>query len=132
MKKTFLLLFTAMMIQSCLFAGKSDLVLQSLTCEYAHDPSGIDVPNPALGWQIVSERQAVNQSAYRIIVSDSPEALKRNRGDVWDSGKVPSPKSQQVRYAGPELRTAQYYYWKVQIWDGQGNASAWSEPAHWS
>ncbi|MDR1098027.1 MAG: family 78 glycoside hydrolase catalytic domain, partial [Tannerella sp.] len=134
MKKTalLLLLFPAMMIQSCLFAGKSDVVLQNLTCEYAHDPSGIDMPNPALGWQIVSERQAVNQSAYRIIVSGSLEALKRNRGDVWDSGKTFSSQSQQLRYAGPELRTAQYYYWKVQIWDEQGKASAWSEPACWS
>ncbi|MDR1593788.1 MAG: alpha-L-rhamnosidase N-terminal domain-containing protein, partial [Prevotellaceae bacterium] len=131
MKRIFLLLLP-MMIQSCLYAGKSDILLQNLTCEYAHEPLGIDIPNPALGWQIVSERQAVNQSAYRIIVAGSLEALKRNKGDVWDSGKTPSSQSQQVRYAGPALRTAQYYYWKVQIWDDQGKSSAWSKPARWS
>ena len=131
MKRIFLFL-AAMMISSCLYAGKSDILLRNLTCEYAYDPLGIDIPNPALGWQIVSERQGVNQSAYRIIVAGSLEVLKRNKGDVWDSGKTPSSQSQQVRYSGPVLRTAQYYYWKVQIWDEQGKASAWSEPARWS
>ncbi|MDR1455073.1 MAG: family 78 glycoside hydrolase catalytic domain, partial [Tannerella sp.] len=106
--------------------------MQNPTCEYARDPLGIDVTNPALGWQIVSDRQAVNQSAYRIIVAGSPETLKQDKGDVWDSGKTPSSQSRQVRYAGPALRTAQYYYWKVQIWDGQDKVSAWSAPAQWS
>jgi hypothetical protein len=74
MKKTLLLLFLfpATMIQSCIFAGKNDLVLQNLTCEYTHDPSGIDVMNPALGWQTVSERQTVNQSAYRMVSMREP------------------------------------------------------------
>ncbi|MDR0395535.1 MAG: glycoside hydrolase family 78 protein, partial [Tannerella sp.] len=132
MRSTFLFLALTMMMQSCLWAGKGDIVLQNLTCEYAHDPLGIDAPNPSLGWQIVSERQAVNQSAYRIIVAGSLEALAQNRGDVWDSGRTLSSQSQQVRYAGPALRTAQYYYWKVQIWDEQGHISAWSKPARWS
>ena len=43
MKRTFLFL-PAMMISSCLYAGKSDILLQNLTCEYVPgDMNGLDV-----------------------------------------------------------------------------------------
>ncbi|MDR2641592.1 MAG: glycoside hydrolase family 78 protein [Planctomycetaceae bacterium] len=109
-----------------------DVFVRNLTCEYSREPLGIDVCNPVLGWQIVSQRQAISQSAYRIIVSDDLEVLKEDKGNIWDSGKVISSQSQLVRYAGRELKTAQFCYWKVQIWDEQGKPSAWSEPARWS
>jgi hypothetical protein len=56
MKRTFLFLFLflffpAMMISSCLYAGKSDILLQNLTCEYAHDPLRIDIPGQSIGME---------------------------------------------------------------------------------
>jgi alpha-L-rhamnosidase len=131
------LLLVSLLVASPIIAGgapdsQQAVSVQNLTCEYAREPLGIDARTPALGWQIASQRQAVSQSAYRIIVSDDIEALKQDKGNLWDSGKVTSSQSQLIRYAGQELKTAQYCYWKVRIWDEQGKPSAWSEPTRWS
>ena len=56
----------------------------------------------------------------------------RTRAILWDSGKVASDQSIQVRYAGKPLVSEQECFWKVRVWDEQGKASAWSEPARWS
>ena len=55
-----------------------------------------------------------------------------DKGDLWDSGKVTSDQSIQVRYAGKPLVSEQECFWKVQVWDEQGKASGWSRPARWS
>lgn len=50
---------------------------------------------------------------------------------MWDSGKVMSPDSVLVPYAGPALTSRTRYYWSVRVWDAEGKASAWSEPSWW-
>jgi len=50
---------------------------------------------------------------------------------VWDSGKQPSAESSLVVYAGPPLRSAADYYWKVRTWDQKNRKSEWSAPASW-
>ena len=112
------------------FAGFASIP-NTLTCGYAVDPIGIDDVQPLLGWQLPPAPNAM-QTAYRVIVAANPDKLRKNAGDVWDSGKVPSSQSQNVRYGGKPLRSGQYYYWKVQVWDRDGRASEWSQPAFWS
>jgi hypothetical protein len=107
------------------------LEVAKLECEYRRDPLGVEAASPRLSWQINSVQRGVVQTAYRILVADSPEALKKNRGNVWDSKKVKSDKSIQVAYAGKKLIPATPYYWKAMVWDNKGNASGWSEPALW-
>jgi alpha-L-rhamnosidase len=38
----------------------------------------------------------------------------------------------QVRYAGKPLASEQECFWKVRVWDEQGQPSAWSQPARWT
>ena len=106
--------------------------VRNLRCEYLNDPLGIDVSQPRLSWQVISSVRGERQSAYRILVASSPALLKKNVGDVWDSGKVPSDESVQIEYAGRPLAGLAKYYWKVQVWDASGRPSRWSGPACWS
>src|SRR5262245_45641593 len=100
-------------------------------CEYFVNPLGIDAPRPRLSWIVNDPRRGAMQGAYHVLAASSIEALKSDRGDVWDSGKVASDQSIHVEYAGPALRSRQRVYWKVRTWDRDGAASPWSEIAWW-
>ncbi|WP_426061767.1 family 78 glycoside hydrolase catalytic domain [Hymenobacter sp. B1770] len=88
-------------------------------------------PTPVLNWELDTYRRNVVQTAYRILVADSPKQLSQNKGNVWDSGKVMAGASIQISYAGRPLEPAKAYYWKVKIWDNQAAESSWSAPAEW-
>jgi alpha-L-rhamnosidase len=105
-----------------------------LRCEYAAKPMAVGVTQPRLSWVVQTGigQRGVQQAAYHILVASSPEQLKRDQGDLWDSGKVASDQSVHVAYAGKELCSAQSCFWKVKIWDQAGQASPWSEPAQWT
>ncbi len=103
----------------------------TLRCEYTINPVGVDSPKPQLSWELESAERDQRQSAYRLLVASTPEALAADRGDVWDSGQVKSPDSVHVAYGGATLSSRQRYHWKVQVWDGDGQPSQWSKPAFW-
>ena len=100
-----------------------------LWCEYAVDPVGIDVPEPRFSWILSSSRRGQGQSAYRILVASSGEALNNDVGDKWDSGVVASDASVNVPYAGAALASGERCCWKVRVWDARSAASAWSASA---
>ena len=99
-----------------------------LTVEYLREPAGIPLHDatPELGWQLPST--VAFQRAYQILVSDTPDALANNRGDVWDSGRVAGRQSLGVPYAGPALASGKAYYWKVRIWDEENRLTPYAEP----
>ncbi|MCA9731805.1 MAG: family 78 glycoside hydrolase catalytic domain [Deferribacteres bacterium] len=103
----------------------------NLRCEYKTNPLGIDILQPRLSWQLESDKRAVRQSAYQIQVALSSEALAKENALLWDSGKVDSEQSIQVVYAGPQLQTAQRYFWRVRVWDGNDKVSGWSDIQFW-
>lgn len=103
---------------------------ESLTVEMCRRPLGLEEQAPRLSWKILTDRQAVAQKSYRILVASSPEVLASDRGDVWDSGTVVSGRSVHVPYAGPRLEPMTRYWWKVFV-DTSGAGSAWSEPEYW-
>ncbi|MBG0850757.1 family 78 glycoside hydrolase catalytic domain [Streptomyces spinoverrucosus] len=88
-----------------------------LTVEHRTDPLGVDAETPRFGWRMASAARGRQQSAYRILVATSAERLRRGRADVWDSGRVTSPDSVAVRYAGDPLRRSTRYFWTVRVWD---------------
>lgn len=102
---------------------------EALTTDHRTTPLGIDEETPSFGWQLRSNRRGEEQTAYRVLVATSPEQLRRDQGDVWDSGKVQSSASLQVAYEGPQLESRTRYYWKVMAWDASGDAGRWSEPS---
>jgi len=88
---------------------------------------GIDKASPVLSWKIKSKQRDFTQSAYQVIVSDNAAQLANNTGSIWNSGKQLSANSIQVLYKGKALKPATTYYWKVQVWDQNKKALAWSE-----
>lgn len=86
--------------------------------ESKKSPLGIDAASPAFSWSFGNETvRAQQQTAYRILVSDSEIESHNPFGNTWDSQKIASNKTVHVRYQGPPLKSRQRYYWKVQVWD---------------
>jgi len=114
--------------------GDVDVGLRAgdLRCEYKVDPLGIDRTKPRLSWIMLCAQRAQTQTAYQILVASSPERLAAQQGDLWDSAKQITDQSMHVVYAGKALQSNQTCYWKLRVWDKQGRASAWSEPARWT
>ncbi|MGC9349195.1 MAG: family 78 glycoside hydrolase catalytic domain [Anaerolineae bacterium] len=102
-----------------------------LTCEYLENPRGLTVAQPRLSWIIESDRRGQRQTAYRILVADTKDALEVGEGNLWDSGRVVSNQTTQIPYNGRPLTSGQLCYWTVQIWDENGEASEPSAPAFW-
>ncbi len=108
-----------------------DLKVEGLRCEYLVNPLGVDSLQPRLNWTLDSKARGQMQTAYQILVAGSSEALRKNQGDWWDTGKVASDQTIQLVYAGKPLRSGARVFWKVRVWDKDGQASAWSAPAFW-
>jgi alpha-L-rhamnosidase len=105
--------------------------VMNTACESKINPVGIGTAHPRLSWVINSSGRDIRQSAWHVLVSDHPDQLKNNIGNLWDSKVVKSDGSIQVEYAGAPLSSEKKYYWKVQIHDQAGKATAWSETATW-
>jgi alpha-L-rhamnosidase len=105
---------------------------KKLQCESRTNPLGIDETRPELSWQLVSNQRNKKQSAYRILVASSLTKLQKEQGDLWDSKKVSSDSSCFVEYKGKQLDSKDECYWKVKVWDEEGNPSDWSKPAKWT
>ena len=112
-------------------ASEARLSLSDLQCQYLQNPLGVDKPHPQLSWLVRSGRQGVRQAAYQVLVATSPELLAKDRGDLWDSGRVQSSDSAHVAYCGAALTSRLRCCWKARVWDGSGHRSAWSPPASW-
>ena len=111
-------------------AFAQQLKVVDLTCQYKTDPLGVETPSPFLNWKLQSVQDHVVQTAYQILVTESKDELNNNIGKVWDSKKISSNQSIQVKYNGKMLQSGKRYFWKVKIWDNKKNAT-WSNSASW-
>ncbi|MBP5286038.1 MAG: family 78 glycoside hydrolase catalytic domain [Kiritimatiellae bacterium] len=107
------------------------LATYDLRCEYLREPLAVHEPAPRLYWKLASADNGARQTAYRVLVASSLEALEAGNADLWDSGKVESDECAHIEYGGVPLESKMDCYWKVCVWDGGGSASSWSEAAHW-
>lgn len=106
-----------------------------LRCEYRVNPLGIEERQPRLSWLLETDqpqRRGQRQTAYQILVASSEANLRADRGDLWDSGRVASEQTSHIPYAGKPLTSGMECWWKVRVWDQEGQVSPWSEPARWS
>ena len=128
-RSLYILIFLGLSFSS--FIGPAPIQVQVLRCEQLSDPSGIDARRPRLSWQIDGDQRDLRQIAYQLLVASSPENLQRDKGDLWNSGKVTSDQSCMIPYAGVPLKSRTACYWKVKVWTTAGESS-WSQPARWS
>lgn len=106
-------------------------LVTKLECEYHSNPIGIDISQPRLSWQILSDENNLKQTSYEIRVADTPENLVKRSSLIWTSGIVKSDQSVNVTYKGPQLISMQRVYWQVRVWDNKDKVTEWSAPAYW-
>ncbi len=102
-----------------------------LLLELLSAPLGIGNFSPAMSWVVEHPESNQYQTAYQIRVSSSSAALETSAGDVWDSGRIESSESSNVRYDGPAIEPDTVYYWQVRVWDNADRSSPFSEPQMW-
>ena len=130
MKKAnvFQLLISLFLVFSC---TTEEFSIDNLKCEYKTNPIGVDIETPRFNWIMNSSQRGAYQTAYRIIVSSTQENCKQDVGDIWDSKKVDSDKSNQIYFEGIELKSNSKYFWKVTVWN-QSEIKSSSELAFWT
>jgi alpha-L-rhamnosidase len=99
--------------------------IAKLRCDYMENPVGFDFDRPSFSWLTEAEGVNKRQSARRLQVSLSPECSS----PLYDSGKLESDESVGVRLE-MDLEKRTRYFWRVKVWDEQGNESPWSETAY--
>ena len=127
--KLFKLLLVTLFISLTSCYSESGVLIIDLRCEYRINPLAIDNTSPRLSWKLKQDNpvRGQQQTAYQVLVASNLENLENNIGDFWDSGKVESNQSVNNTYQGSELQSAKQYFWKVKVWDKDGNASNWSD-----
>jgi alpha-L-rhamnosidase len=118
-------------VLSTIFAFRQSndrIVLTELQCEYRTEPIGIDVSAPRFGWRLSDPKHVRGQvqTAYHIFVAGSFDKLTETKADVWNSGKIKSSQSVLAPYGGKKLQSSSAYFWKVRVYDRDGNSSEWT------
>lgn len=111
------MLLCGFLFAACGYKPEPELQIKDLTVNYKVNPIGIDEA-PVFSWKLESQEQELKQTAYQILVSDSPEELE-GENYIWNSGKVAAETSVAIPYFGEELEEEQDYYWKVRVWDNK-------------
>ncbi|MFT4095058.1 MAG: family 78 glycoside hydrolase catalytic domain [Niabella sp.] len=101
--------------------------VQNLLIEQQSYPIGIATAQPRFSWQLTSDKRAVKQTSYEIIVASSKANLEKNIGDVWSSGQIKSDAAVLIPFLGKALIANRYYYTKVKVTTNKGD-EAWSKP----
>ena len=126
MKTVLFLVFTTFII-----INSEAQTLEKLRCEYQETPMGLEVITPRLSWQMKATNRGAKQTAYQILVADNEADLKKDNGNVWNSGTVKSEQSIKIDYAGKPLESRKRYFWKVKIWNEKNKTTLYSEPSFW-
>lgn len=129
MKTLFRIFILALILSSC--KEKTQVSVVNLKCEYKVNPLGVDIEKPRFSWISESAQRGVSQSAWQVLVASSRKNLDENVADVWDSQKVSADQSIHIGYEGKPLESNRTYFWKVRIWDQNGDEHV-SEPAFWT
>ena len=100
--KDTLIFFSVILLLLFVSCQKEEIVIRVVDplCENRINPLGIDVLSPRFSWKLESTQRGKIQSAYQIIVADSEEKLSGNNGNLWNSKKIISNQSIQIKYKG--------------------------------
>lgn len=95
------------------------------TVEYRTNPLGIDVEFPRFSWKVTEEGRNRYQTAYQIQTARDPLFTQ----PMWDTGRRDGGCSVLVPYEGDKLLSCTRYYYRIRVWNQDGEESGWSETA---
>ena len=121
----FVLASSLFLFTCCNEGNVSTFSVSEIKCNGMKNPEGTGQV-PVFSWIISSPLRGQEQKAWQIIVSSGNEKIKKNKGDIWDSGKTISAASAWITYSGPKLDPGKKYFWKVRAWNGNDEPSTWS------
>ena len=128
MRFTTIILNLLLTISVVCVQAKEKLKISNPTCNHKLKDVVVEAGNPDFSWILNSNLKNQSQSAFQILVADKRSEL--GKGNIWNSGKVKSSQSFSVLYGGTnQLKPASQYFWKVKVWNQDGNESEWSEIA---
>ncbi len=67
---------------------------------------------PVFSWKLQSEVIGERQTGYQVVVYRTADQKL-----VWDSGRIHTDQSRNIRYEGEPLEECTSYNWTVQVWD---------------
>lgn len=104
---------------------QSLLLNDEVLSEGRYEIAKVQSQNPLFNW--ILDDQSQNTVAFQILVGTNEVSLKKNIGDLWDSGKTNSKKSSAL-YKGAPLQKNKVYYWKIRYWENEKQVSEYSDP----
>ncbi len=112
--------------------SSATLRVVKLRTEHLSEPLGIGERLPHFDWRLEAldaDARGLAQKSYRVLVATDLATLAEERGNLWDSGAVPSAETTEIEYRGQPLASNQRAVWKVRVVDAGGRSSSWSAPA---
>jgi alpha-L-rhamnosidase len=103
----------------------------ALRVDNLENPLGIDDRSPAFSWRLHDPERGAKQTACEVLVASQPNLLNADKPDIWDSGRLESSQSLNVRYGGPALSPSMRYFWRVKVWNAAGKPYAESASSWW-
>jgi len=116
MLKTILLIILIPFFSSPSLAALPDLRPTGLMVDFLRNPSlgAVNDSIPDFSW-IDNFAVGAKQVSYQILVASSRKNLENGKGDLWNSSKVLSQQSVNVKYSGHSLKPKTTYFWCVKI-----------------
>jgi alpha-L-rhamnosidase len=120
--------FVSLLIIPSGFQAPAQNAPYNLRCYDKINPVGTD-DKPYFGWYMDDPDDNETQTAFQVLVASSLDNLNELEADIWNSGQVNSGMQNYLFYQGNPLSADFRYYWKVRIWDKDGNISPYSAVA---
>lgn len=103
----------------------ADFEIFELTNDH-HFEAGHRYPS-TFSWKTESGNYNWLQGGFQILVAASEQNINNNIGDFWDSGKILTDNQTFIPYSGKSLVAGEKYFWKVRVWEKNGNYFKWSK-----
>ena len=94
---------------------------QNLAAKEIENLLGLALHELSFSWD------ATGQIGYQVLVASDTKKLAADVGDLWNSGMRHSTMQSGIICRGQALQHGQEVWWKVRVWDKEGDPSEWSE-----